>query len=838
MARQTKIAAIFGHPTHLIYDHRHARPRKWPQWLAPPPAAKAECNDWAAGQRLQASTDAAGDPFVEPRLDAERPGLVRKRWVYVFLYDQEKNETPCFLELWLDDNTNVHVNPEHGSERLQWSPPDGVRVDDVDVEQGLPRLVAGRRQWATLIATPFRLTDEALDVLGKDNKILSLATSVDLGDKKLLEAELDDVAGSRVPSVDFLVIPVLSVFDVARNLSLDIQHNRSFRQRLMGQDGQFHTATRDDEELADEYAFSRSLLGVAEHPRLKDEVDDDFGKGKLDELRKFVRSHEQRLVRPDFLAEAIGAELVAWLQRELVDILMDGCLPSDGGRLLLFLDEITAGLSQTGPGLAYLGALGRARHRSSFMGRVFDGTKPLEPKTIKLANRGLKHFAKVFTAVWVSMLIVPDTKIETVLHSLETVLGSVGPGWQSSTKIATGIAEVFALRPKLGPDGSPAARLHAQVKSLVATRASLEKLGKGLGYADLGFKIIDSLNVALALRAYFATEITQEDLRAKNGMAAVMYGADLMTALLNKGFDIAGRETVAASVRGAVRFGGLVVAAYTVYSGFLRYTEARDRGDYDAMVAIAAATGWTTVGMSIAYFSGVAAEFGPIGWAIAATGGLLYFVYLYVRDSDVETFVLHCAYGDRAGKDGGGQHVPWCPVPLRDLAKSWSRQSEVLGLIQRQFALGFGERASVGKHSKTPFYKARLYTGYVDTSTKFDVVWKWTAVYGSGEHGQTFSAKNAPTKAGEVDFADMLEIDGNGELYIDINIPDAAWQDCGYTKSGGGYGFDDLAILARKSYSVRGGVELIPLDDPILLTVQRGTVAPNVDTRVVSMRST
>ncbi len=90
MARQTKIAAIFGHPTRLVYHHRYSRRRTWAEWLTPLPPSKAECNDWAAGHRLQALTDKRGDPYVEPREDHERLGHVRKRWVYVFVHDQEK----------------------------------------------------------------------------------------------------------------------------------------------------------------------------------------------------------------------------------------------------------------------------------------------------------------------------------------------------------------------------------------------------------------------------------------------------------------------------------------------------------------------------------------------------------------------------------------------------------------------------------------------------------------------------------------------------------------------------------------------------------------------------
>lgn len=833
MARHSKLAAIFGHPTRLEFDPR-AVPADHSNSTRPTLGPEYEYLWWVLGQRRDVGLDKEARPKIERITDAKGPRRVTERWVNVFLFDADRKATSWFVELWVDDVGRHHLNPAATKDqRLAWSHDPEASAGELHPE--LPRRVAGRRRYVALVATPFRLSDDCITVLETDNTLMRFTTPVNPASEKLLEyggapVGAGDVAGTE----PYLVLPVEAPFDVARTLAGDIEQARSERAVLLGQDGESKEAEADDKETAEKYFFCRSLLALVKHPKLGSELYDDFAGSKRYELEIFVDRHERKLAREDLKAEATGADLVGWLRREFVQLLMNGCEKDDSERLLIEMAAITSGLGQTAAGLSYLGSLKEREPMTSFMRRMFDGPERFGQAELQIATMGLKHFAGSFGVVQKAKLFNKEIAIASVVHEINEVLGKVAPGWRSSFDVQTKVLKDFALRPDLAHSSSPARDVHVRVQALRASHQSLQRLGKILGGADMGLKLLDTFNIGLALRVYFATEVTREDLRGKRGMAIAASSGSLLASILNQAFELAGRDKVALGLRVSTRLLGFVCAAHAACVGYAAGKDAWDKGDYDAAVAMYASTTLTVAG-AILSFAASGSSLGPLGGALAVLGGLAYFVYSFVKDSDLETMVLHSAFGWEAGEKA--PEVGWSPISMDCLADSWTNQSIALETIQRQFALGIGRRIVLDKTGPTPLSKARIYVGHVDRDTKFEITWQWQARHGSGEHTQHWVPKRGSQKEPTFEYGPLLQQGDDHNPFFDVDIPQAAWDDCGYEIPSGGYRFDNLTISVTKTYDLGSRTGRIPHHGPLLLTVQQGTIQTNPDTRALSIEA-
>lgn len=217
--------------------------------------------------------------------------------------------------------------------------------------------------------------------------------------------------------------------------------------------------------------------------------------------------------------------------------------------------------------------------------------------------------------------------------------------------------------------------------------------------------------------------------------------------------------------------------------------------------------------------------------------------YYLVRDEDLETLTKWSRWGDEEPKTSSFR-PPWSPVALGELADSWENQSVALGALQRQFAIGFGARASLGPERVSPFYQLRIYVGHVDPDTTFEVTWSWKGkrADGPGTEAQawvpTSRAHGSTSGPKPRAFGHRLRVSSAGEPYFDVNIPEQAWKDSGFYEKHGGYGFEDLTVSVHKRYTVGKFTRSVPPVAPIEITIQPGDKTPNTSLMVSSLGDT
>jgi hypothetical protein len=825
MARNTKLAAIFGHPTelfgHLRFTQSFVIDFATGRRQVPP----HEALQWRPGA-LTVHTGPKGRSVAEISRVTQRSYLMlRNRWVYVFVYKGAKNTTSWFLELFVDPKGEIHINPARDpSTRLQWDPPGTSATGTLAHE--LPRAVTGRKWLYALIGTPLRLTDACLSKLESGDAVTRLTTPVDISDQKYLTRQ---VAEHNVPR---LTLPVLLPFDVARQLSHDILVTQPKRANLLGLDGDpGEAATAKQVETAKKYFFARGLHTVVDHPKLGETLEKHFQDGNADTLRTFVTDFERRVDELDLLAASVGADLSRWMERELVQILLGGVLPAEGSALLRIIDEVTAGLSQTVPGMVCLSRFCEPSRAGTFMHRFFSGGA-LAGADAEIAREGIESFVKAYGSIQKARLVVDhEDAVHRIASELQHTFGAVGLDWRpDDLEVRTAFIDSVTLQHE-GKPGQPGAQeLIVEAKAVNAKTAALQK---AFGRVDLFLALFDTLNFALALRAYMNT--AEDTLRTERGLAAAAAGSQVFAGLLDNVFDLVGRKNVHLGARFAVRSLGVLASVHSLHVAVKDRKEALARGDYDAAL-FAISSG--TIGFSGALAPVVAkgALGGWIGLGLAALAGVAYMAYLYLKDSDLETFVLHCGFGKQALRRESTAHPRWSPVPLSALAKDWEQQSIALGSLQRQFALGFGERARIPPGAITPYFNARVYVGHVDMDTTFEVTWRWHGFRGeaNAEERQVWIAARRPGTKGDP-FGERLRFDANGEIFYDLPIPKRAMNDSGIIS--GQHEFRFLRVLVQKTYAIPGRSKRVsvPPNAPLELTLQEGSVEPNSSVRVLSV---
>jgi hypothetical protein len=823
MARNTKLAAIFGHPTELFGHLRYTQSFVFDFSTGRRQVPPHEAFQWRP-DGLTVRIDSKGRPVAAISSATQRSYLMlRNRWVYVFVYKGAKGSTSWFLELFVDQSHGIHINPSRDvSTRLQWDPAGTSQSGTLAHE--LPSAVTGRNWLYALIGTPFRLTDACISKLEIGDAVTRLTIPINISDQKYLTRQVAE------HNVESLTLPVLLPFDVGRQLSHDIQVLRSKRANLLGLDGEQGKATAAQVETARKYFFSRGLHTVIDLPKVGKDLEDHFQNGNADTLRAFVGDFERRVKEVDLLTEAVGADLSRWMERELFQILLDGCIPAEGPALLRVIDEITAGLSQTMPGMVCLSRFCEPARAGTFMHRFFSGSA-LKGADADMARAGFETYLKAYGSILKARIFHHGFPVKAITEELELIVGGAAGGNDITFEVRTALLEDIILTRK-GKTGNPAAeKLIVKAEVIHAKPAALQK---AFGRVDLFLQMLDTLNFALALRAYMNT--AEGALRSERGLAAAAAGSQVLAGLLENVFDLVGRKNVHLGARFAVRSLGLMVSVHSLVVAVDDQQKALARGDYDAafFVISSGALGLAGGLVPILVKGSVG---GWIGLGLAALGGVAYMAYLYLKDTDLETFVLHCGFGKEALRKESTDHPRWSPVPLSALAGDWDDQSIALGSLQRQFALGFGERARTPSGSITPYFNARLYIGHVDADTTFEVIWRWNGFRSKAdaEERQVWVPAGRPGTDGEP-FGERLRFDADGEIFYDLALPKRAMVDSGIT-SPGQHGFRHLRVFVQKSYPVPGTNKRasVPPNVPLQLTLQEGSFEPNSAVRVLSV---
>lgn len=832
MARKSTTAARFGHKlTYFGYDRYCLVHRYDPNEGKFSALPKLEAHQWAPG-RVHAKLDS--NRVVLRRLQARENHKPRpKHWVYVFAFEGADGSTSLFAELYIDADNRLHVNPRYyDTDRLGWSP---ELVDPGrDEMPELPHHVAGRPQYYSFVGVPFRLTDECLDKLTAWDKLAELADFVSLD--TVLETDFVLERERKIPLENVVYrAPILFPFSVAQNLARDIRLARSKMATQLGAEGEVGKPTKKDIDGLEEYVFSKNVQALADHPKIGPKLENDLDPSLRPELDRSVLDFELRLKRWETQAEATGTELAQWYTRELFQILLDGWVDEDAATMLEIHDEIVAGLAQTAAGVMALSSFSDSDRAETLPGRMFVDAKKMTTRDFKAARSGIKGYVGSFTAYSRCRTIAHKDYSYSTMTALETMFSVIAPGWQSDFEVRKASIEQFVLRDEL-KSGKPGADLvRSDAKVIYAKQASLEKLDKALGVADLGVKVIDSVNFALALRDFLETQRSNDALRLKKGLAAAATGGALLAGVLETAFEAVGREKVPLAGRFGARALAFAAAAYYLVDDATNFTSAWQNRDYNAALAMSVSM-VATLGSSVVTIAGAAGKgsvFGVLGAGLAVVGALAYVAYSYMKDEEIEKVLKFCHYGKSRNDIPAKLKAPWSPVSLAEFNATWHDQVRVLGVVQRQFAVGLGAKmtASVwnsgaGKHIEqpTPYRHLRLWVGYVDDGTVFELAWDWRGRDGNG---------SLPEPWGSRELAERLYVSGHGQLFADIPLPQPAMQDSGYASSG----LHDLAVTVtvRKECDLGSTSIAIPVRGELEFAFDKKT-SPDIQVNSIEVK--
>ena len=616
-------------------------------------------------------------------------------------------------------------------------------------------------------------------------------------------------------------MPVLCPFDVAKQLASDISAYRTMRMNHQGQEGEHGKTDSEKKKGAEKYLLCKVLKAMLDTPKV--EISKHLTTaGKID-IRSTVAAHEKLVARLDFSAEAVAAELGQWMKRKLFQILLNGSERADEHILLQTMDTVAASLPQTGIGLNALKRLTEDAGANDFFMRFFKAGTGLGASEIKNAKKvGAVYASLLGTVIGVRTLALGHSATR-VLETLDAKFGSLGAWETGSAEVRIAKVETFAAASKLEP-GAPAHRsLLTEVQAISGEAKQLKKLDAFLGKANAALKFLDGINLALAVRAFFKTPKAKKALRMKRGLDALFGTIGLFSSIMNKVFDLAGRETIKLSARAGIRCAGFVAGAYTLVVASVDAHSAWSIGDYDAATAMfmSGLLGAASSALGFCAAASLAPGAGIVAAIIGIVGVLFYFLYLYLKDTPLQTFALHSQFGKEAGS--GDKQPGWSPVKLGELSASLDRQVTALEMLRRQFAVTFGPKAK-WKGQTSPFYAGRIVTGAIDDGTRFVVSWVWDALNGNGSVAEVWAPHAGAAKA-DRSFAPLLLVDADKRVYFDVPIPDRAMKDSGY--GGGQYGFRELRLHVFKTYKKGSATGRLPLSGDVDLIVQDGSPAPD-----------
>ena len=119
--------------------------------------------------------------------------------------------------------------------------------------------------------------------------------------------------------------------------------------------------------------------------------------------------------------------------------------------------------------------------------------------------------------------------------------------------------------------------------------------------------------------------------------------------------------------------------------------------------------------------------------------------------------------------------------------------------------------------------------GVVDEDADFHLKWTWSAAFGAGEREEIWKPVADTTASGVRQYAPLLKVGPNRQLYFDASPPARAWEDSGYGADRGYHGFKTLEVRVHKTFKTGATTSRVPLQTAVRFVVQDGPEAPNLD---------
>ena len=838
MAVTSHVVARFGfQPTFCHFD-TYTRSAKFDyERLEYRPVDGAESLQWRPGRASEkrkegtpeaklASTDITKIVADRPVPDQHHVGIKRTgvrpgHWVYIFAAKGGGKQADWYAELFAVDGITTALNPETTrAKRLSWAPPEaGAKAEQPKNEQSPPANVNyalnGRDTFITAIAVPYRLSDACLDVL--EAELLELGDFVHVS-RQLQSFAADD--GTKSP-LQWLEVPVLHPWAVAENLANGIREARSRHSRRNGMPGEnpggFSKPPLEpkqaETESCKQYALVSALVALMKGSTdLEAEISKRFTKGpELLGAKRALKTRPYQQLRFHVEAELLGADLAGWLSRRLVRLLMDGYIIPPGPTstpeletLLKSLALASAALKHTSTGLEFLRVLRSSDWRGTLLGAIAAPSDPSMQEQHEQVRPYVDAVLAIGAVAISARVLLEGAKSFDIASELEALFGLTFEGdWKKSLDVRKKVISHYAFW-GAGFDPKPAAShvlLRARRLQLNAdTTARLERLAAG---ADAVLKVLDAVNLVVAIWELHEISESNPKLRNDNVADAVFQSLDLVKAVLE--FALKDEKGLVAM---APRLLGTVLAARTAWKSAATAQQALSYGDINAFAAMAVTTVTSVLAIGMAAIGQAGAAAGHFGAIVTGIGVLASLVYVWAKDTELETFVAHSAIGDRAFERLDIGEPGWATVPLNKLASSWDNQLEALAALQGQFSL---YTDATMHHQGTALNNVRLRPGILGSASRFTATWMWKAFGDS-------PATPMHTKVVHIDGAEGMQRDDDG-LYIDLIIPKEAYDKA--SDAGKPIPPQLQLSVVREVYASEGVEVTLPLHGPAVMDCVR-----------------
>lgn len=811
MAVRKHVVARFGfHPTFCYYE-TYTRTAKYDlrkrRFRSEEGAEALQWRPGIAATRLQEGTLLKNFEHVEitdirpdTAVPDHRKRVKKKRgvkpgnWVYIFAAKAGASTAEWFAELWTADKATSQLNPRTSlEERLQWTPKKpkpkadqatgerpsmdadvGADGDAVQaVPPNVPYSVGGNDNFVTAIAVPHRLSNKCLKKLEQTIVPLADFVSVRAG---LRRFGGDDENGT---SHAWLEIPVLYPFEVARELALAIRRARSLYSRQNGMPGENvddpsgeplqpdQAATESCKQHALASALSAMMKGSGKlNKAIMGSLDKSEG---IDALKRCLKARPYHQLRYHVEAELLGTDLAGWLSRDLVRAVMDGYLVSSKaagsneiGPLMEALGLACAALKHTSTGLAFLSALGGNDWRGTLLGAVAAPTAPKAMARIEHARPYTSALLAIGGVAIAARVVSQEIEGYHVANEINQLYGAAFDGdWQDSVVVQKEMIDRHVLAETLFSEpGRAIDPVTVRARRLELSKRATGRLEKISGGLDGALKILDAINLVIVVHELHEISGANRGLRRKKLLEVTLSSLELVQTALE--FAFPAKDQIKHM---APRVLGTVIAVWTAAESGIKAHKALTRGDMDAFAAMAVTSVSAVLAIGVTAFGQATAAAGVFGAVLAAIGVLGSLIYVWVKDTEFETFVAHCFFGRRRYNSVSTQEPAWALVPLNKLASSWDTQLEALASIQGQFSLYTDHTMH---HDSADLNNVRLRPGMLGVGSVFTATWTW-------------QDPNAPSHAPKKTFTRRIEgteglrRDKDG-LYLDLIVPRPAYR--------------------------------------------------------------
>lgn len=837
MGVTSHVVAKFGfHPTFCHFE-TYTRAAKFNyEKLEYEPVKGAEAEEWEPGQagtKLVEGTKA--DAFPNTKFNKIRPdravptgprpavkvtGVRPRHWIYVFSALRGSKNADWYAELFALDEFTTVLNPKTTrSARLGWTPPNAGDEseaegsdDATDPPPNINHGLNGKDTFVTAVAIPYRLSDECIDAL--EAELVMLADFVDVSKRLRHFTEKD---GSESP-LQWLEIPVLHPWNVAENLATKVRAARSEHSRKNGMPGEdadgFSSPpiepTQAESESCKQYALMSAIAALMNgNADLNDDIGDRLADDtELLEAKRSLKKRPYEQLRFHVEAELFGADLAGWLSRRLVRILMDGYIVPPGPTSTPDIEELMTSLAlaavalkYTSTGLAFLRVLRSGDWRETLLGAVAEPSAPGAMERMDHARPYADAVLAIGTVVLSARVMLESMDSRDIAGELTRLFGNVfGGDWKNSLDEQKKLISHFGFWGSgFGGHKPGAYEVKVRARRLELKMETTARWSAVTGVVEKALKVLDAINLVVAVRELHEISASNPKLRDEKMADVVFQSLDFVKSALE--FALKDEKGL---LRLAPRVLGVIVAARTAWKSGVTAAKALSYGDINAFAAMAVTSTSAILAIGVAAIGEAGAAAAHFGAIVAAIGVLASLVYVWAKDTDLETFVAHSMIGDRAFESLDTGEPGWATVPLNKLASSWDNQLEALAALQGQFSL---HTDATMHHADTSMHNVRLRPGILGSASRFIATWRWKA-FGDASHAAM------RTKTIHIEGGKGMSQDSDG-LYVDLIIPTEAFNKA--TDAGKPIPPQLELSIVRDVYAADGVKVTLPLHGPAVM---------------------